>query len=449
MLQLRKAIREEDEGETMNRTLLGAVVFGAVLSAPLVAYADTAIEYYTPPKMVKQGTNTTAIAGPGSVIVKVLVHPDGTHAVQGVIHTTNAGDNAAALEIATSSTYAPATRGPHKMLAYYDYTIKFTGGSAQASGMSGGLGQFDRELRAGDYQAAQTGLKSYLAAHPGDTNAELELGLADTYLNDGEDATAAFDKVGTIPENYKTVAAKAYIDRAVALLNAKDYTNGLIVAKRAVEVDPGFASYDTRGVAEMENGDAVTSLADIQKAHELAQTETAIPATSRANNAIHLMQADLANANVDAAKTAAAEASKVDPTAKPVTERVFANYYTLKAQNLQSAGKYADAAGLFEQGALAAPSQAAALYASAALAYLKVTPNPDDDKAGATADKALAIDANDPTANYAKGVALANQNKKSDALTFLGKADELAKAAGKSDLATSAENAIKQLNGGK
>jgi hypothetical protein len=430
--------------------LLGAVVCGAALSAPLVAHADPAlVGYYTPPKMVKQGSYQSAIAGPGAVIVKVLVHPDGTHAVQGVIHTTNAGDNTAALEIAASSTYAPATRGTKKMLAYYDYTIKFTGAGAQAAGPPGGLGQFDRELRSGQYASAQTGLKGYLAAHPGDTNAELELGLADTYLNDSEEATAAFDKAGTIPENYKTVADKAYVDRAVALLNAKDYANGLVAAKRAVEVDPGFASYDTRGVAEMENGDAVTSLADIQKAHEIAQTETGIPPASRANNAIHLMQADLANGNVDAAKTAAEEASKVDPTAKPVTERVFANYYSLKAQAAQTAGKYDDAAALFEQGALVAPTQAASLYASAATSYLKVTPNPDDDKAGAMADKALAVDANNPQANYAKGVALANQNKKTDALTFLGKADTLAKAAGLPDLATSAENAIKQLNGGK
>jgi tetratricopeptide (TPR) repeat protein len=161
------------------------------------------------------------------------------------------------------------------------------------------------------------------------------------------------------------------------------------------------------------------------------------------------MQADLANGNVDAAKTAAEEASKVDPTAKPVTERVFANYYSLKAQAAQTAGKYDDAAALFEQGALVAPTQAASLYASAATSYLKVTPNPDDDKAGAMADKALAVDANNAQANYAKGVALANQNKKTDALTFLGKADTLAKAAGLPDLATSAENAIKQLNGGK
>jgi hypothetical protein len=448
MLLLRKTIREEHEGYTMNRTLLVAVVCGAVLSAPLVARADSALVYYVAPKMIKQGTNQSAIAGPGSVIVKVLVHPDGTHAVQGVIRTTNPADNAAALEIATSSTYAPATRGPKKLLAYYDYTIKFTGAGAQAD-VPGGIGQFDRELRSGNYASAQAGLKEFLAAHPGDTNAELELGLADTYLNDSEDATAAFDKAGTIPGNYKTVAAKAYIDRAVALLNAKDYVNGLAVAKRAVEVDPGFATYDTRGVAEMENGDATTSLADIQKAHEIAQTEAGIPATSRADNAIHLMQADLANDNIDAAKTAASEASKVDPSMKPLAERVFANYYTLKAQAAETGGKYVDAAGLFEQGALVAPSQAATLYANAALAYLKVTPNPDDDKAGASADKALAIDANEPAANYAKGVVLANQNKKSDALTFLGKADTLAKAAGKPDLATSAENAIKQLNDGK
>jgi hypothetical protein len=74
-----------------------------------------------------------------------------------------------------------------------------------------------------------------------------------------------------------------------------------------------------------------------------------------------------------------------------------------------------------------------------------VQPNPDVDKAKAAADKGLAADANNPEANYAEGVALASQGKKADAVPFLSKADTLAKAAGETALASSAEAAIKQL----
>ncbi len=430
--------------------LSGTAACFAALAVPLGANAQSAtLNYYTPPKMLKQGSSQTPIAGPGAVVVQVLVHPDGTFKVQQIIRSSNHGDDAAALEIAKTSTYTPATRGTKKILAFYDYTVRFTSGGAQSSAAAGGLGEYDRELRAGNYKGAQAGLQSYVASHPNDSAAEAELGVADTYLNDSQGATAAFDAAGTIPDNYKAVAARAYVDRAVSLINAKDYPGALAAAKRGVAVGPGFASYDTRGVAELESGDAASALADIAKAHDIAKTETAIPAASRANNAVHLMQAYLANDNIEGAKSAQAEALQIDPSTKGVSESVFANYYTTKASAAQTAGKYVDAAGLYEQSAAVAPSSAALLYASAALEYLKVTPDPDNDKAGAAADKALAADANNPEANYAKGVALANQGKKSDALTFLNKADSLAKAGGKPELATSAETAIKQLNGGK
>jgi len=436
----------------MNRPILLGAVCAAALSVPFAASAQNGTEnYYTAPKMIKQGKSQTPISGSGKVVVKVLVKADGTFEVQQVVTSTNHGDDAAALEIAKSSTYAPATRGSKKILAFYDYTLKFSSAGASSSDAAGetGLAQYDLQLRAGNYTAAQAGLKSFLAAHPGDARAELDLAVADTFLNDAEGAADAFDKAGTIPDSFKAVAGKAYVERAVQLLTAKDNAGGLAAAKRAVAVQPGFASYDTQGVAELQSGDTAAAVADLLKSHDIAKSLSAVPAKSRAANDLHLMQAYLASDNADAAKQIASEAAVADPSAKLDSEKVFANYYIKKAEDAEAAGKFVDAAGLYERGVTDAPSQAAILYAGAALAYLKVVPNPEDDKAKASADKGLAADANNAEANYAEGIALANQGKKPDALTFLGKADTLAKAAGETSLASSAEAAIKQLSGAK
>ena len=128
---------------------------------------------------------------------------DGSFTVQKVLRSTNHGDDAAALDIAKHSTYAPATRGNKKVVAFYDYTLKFTAGGefvADAGSAAGGsdTAAFERELRAGNYSGAQTGLKAYLAQHPDDAKAQTDLGVADTFLNDYEDAVTAFDKAGTI-----------------------------------------------------------------------------------------------------------------------------------------------------------------------------------------------------------------------------------------------------------
>lgn len=432
----------------MNRPILFGAVCAAALNLPFAASAQTGSEgYYTPPKMVKQGKSETPISGSGKVVVKVLVKPDGTFEVEQVVRSTNHGDDPAALEIAKSSTYAPATRGSKKILAFYDYELKFTSSGASSNDAPGNaaLAPYDAQLRAGNYTAAQAGLKSYLAAHPGDARAELDLGVADTFLNDSEGATDAFDKAGTIPDSFKAVAGKAYVDRAVQLLTAKDTAGALAAAKRAVALTPGFSSYDSQGVAEFESGDTAAAVADLQKAHDIAKTLSAVPAQSRAANDFHLVQAYLASDDVDAAEKVASEAAAADPSSKLYGEKVFASYYIKKAQDAEAAGKFEAAAGLYERGVTDAPSQAALLYAGASVAYMKVQPNPDVDKAKASADKALAADANSPEANYAEGVALANQGKKGDAVPFLNKADTLAKAAGETALASSAEAAIKQL----
>ena len=81
--------------------------------------------------------------------------------------------------------------------------------------------------------------------------------------------------------------------------------------------------------------------------------------------------------------------------------------------------------------------------------YLNMKPNADGPKAKAEADKALAIDPNNPRANFIAGVALADQGNSKDALTYLNKADGAAKAANDAGLADQIEAAIKQLSGAK
>jgi len=424
------------------------------LCAALVALPGTALadnppsdfNYYTPPKLLKQGTSTTPIAGPGTVIVKVLVNKDGTFKVQGIVKSTNPGDEKAALEIAATSKYKPATRGKNKETAFYDFSLKFSGSGAEAQGDTPELAQYVRMMNAGNYSGAQADLKTYIAAHPNDEKAHLYLGVSSTYLNQPDEAIAAFEKAGEVPAEYRVTEAKAYADGAVAAIQAKAFDKAIGYAKHAVSLSPTYANYDALGFAEISSGDAAAATTDFDKARELAKTANA-PAKQRALIASNLITSYLQQGDLAKAKEMAAEAKQLDPSAS--TDPYFENYYFKRGGELRAAGKAADAAALFEKAALDVPSAAASFYAQAALAYLQIKPNPEDVKASADADKALAIDANSALANFAKGVALADQNKKKDALDYLNKADELSKKGSDPGLTASIENVIKQLNGGK
>jgi hypothetical protein len=81
---------------------------------------------------------------------------------------------------------------------------------------------------------------------------------------------------------------------------------------------------------------------------------------------------------------------------------------------------------------------------------LNAKSNVDYGKVKADADKGLAIDPDDVYSNFAAGIALANTPGKSQAaLPYLNKADAGAKKANNASLATTIENAIKQLGGNK
>ncbi len=432
------------------RTTIGAALCAVGIVAPLAVNAQT---YYTPPKLMKRGTNTTPVAGKGKVVVQVMVNKDGTFKVSRVISSTNHGNDAAALEIAKTSTYAPATRGTTKQSAFYDFTLNFTASGSASSGeetgagaASGGPQTYEAMIRAGNYSSAQTGLKSYVAAHPGDAKAQLDLGVTNTFLGDYGGAADAFDKAGTIPPNYKSVAGKAYAEYTPIAVKNKQNDKAVSAAKHAVELAPSFATYNALGFAEQAAGQNDAAITDLEKARSLGSS--AKPADRAAVDG-NLVAAYLAAGKLDMAKQTAAEAKGLDPSGAGASN-VIANYYVQQATTAAQAGKAADAAAAYDAAAAAAPSQAAQLYTRAAIAYLGAKPNPDNDKAKAEADKALAVDPQNAGANYAAGVALANQPGKSkDALVYLNKADDAAKKGNDPQLTSAIENVLKQLGGTK
>ncbi|MBC5809302.1 MAG: tetratricopeptide repeat protein [Candidatus Eremiobacteraeota bacterium] len=422
----------------------------ALVALPLAASAadrPATTNYYTPAKLVKRGTATSAAAGAGTVIVQVLVNKDGTFKVQRIISSTNPADNAAALEIAQSSTYRPATKGNKPQLSFYSFSLKFTtAGVAAAPEEAGELGQDERMLKAGNFSGARTALTTYLAAHPDDKRALVDVGVANFYLNEFSAAAASFDKAGSVPQNYQALAASAYYQASVTAINAKNYPTAVTFGKRAVAYAPGFNSYSSLGTAEYLSNDYSSAAADLEKARAFVSTEKP-SAKAQVTSDSYLVATYLAQDATDKARQIASEIKQLDPTSLD-GEISFEMYYGKKADVLRAASKYADAATMLEQGAADAPSRAALFWSQAALAALNGD-KPDNARAKADSLKALAADPNSAMGNFAQGIALANEGKKADALIFLQKADELSKKGSNAALTAAIETRIKQLNGTK
>jgi len=444
----------------MVRAQIAAFCTAAVLALPAFAAAADAppsnFNYYTAPKLIKRGVAKSATGGAGTVVVKVLVNKDGTFKVQGVIHSTNAADDKAALEIAGSSTYKPATRGPAKETAFYDFTLKFleNGSASSAEQSLPQLEQYRRMIDAGNPAGAKADLITYIGQHPDDATAQLYLGVAETQLNASKEAAAAFDKAGSIPVEYRAQAAKAYADAAVDAVTAKDPAGAVVFAKKSVELSGAFDKYLVLGYSQLSAEDLPDAAAALEKAHELAKSSNAT-AKQQAIIDSNLVQVYARSGDYAKAKASAAEAKQLDPDSN--ADQILEQSLIGRGNALQNGGKLTEAAALFEQAAAIVPKSAGPFYARAALAYLSIKPEPNvkDDssigKAGAAADKALAADPNNAAANYAKGIVVIDQdkNKVKDALDYLKKADEQSKKGNDPGLTSAIENAIKQLNGGK
>ncbi len=434
------------------RRATGFVIASAALAAPLIASAAT-FNYYTPPKIKVRGASSAPAAGKGTVVVQVFVTKTGKATKFKIVKSSNPGDNSTALEIAQKSTYVPASKGAAKQDAFYDYTLNFTTAGASTGGdvdAATGVGKYKLMISGGNYSGAAAGLKSYLEANPNDAAAELQLGIADQYLNDPLGAAAAFDKAGTIPANYDAIAVRAYSDAAGAAFKNKDYPSSVDFAKKAVAISPGVGTYNTLGTAEDGASQPDAAIADLETARKLAAADSTMKPSERATIDDNLVSAYVNAGKIDQAKVVAAEALKFD-SSHTNAQAFIAAYYVKQGTAAEGKQNLADAGAFYEQAAAIAPAaNQPSLYARAAFSYLNVKPNPLNDKAKAAADKALAIAPDNAQANFAEGVSLANQPGKSkDALVYLNKADASAKTANDTSLTSAIENIIKQLGGSK
>ena len=425
---------------------LGTLVCAFGASVPALALSS---QYYVPPKLVKQGTAQSPIAGNGTVIVQVLVNTDGSFKVQKIVRSSNHGDDQAALEMAATAKYSPATKGGRKIQAFYTYTLKFVGSSATLSDSttSGQLATYNAQVRAGRYADAKTGLSTYLMAHPSDTQASMLLGVADTFLEDYPGAAAAFDKAGTIPSQYRTVAARAYAGAAEKAIAGKDSANAVSDAKHANELSPGVPTLNLLGNAQLIAGDFSGAAQSFEQARAQAQSDSKVDSKQRATILANLASAYAGAGDVDKATALIPEIKQLDPANTNAETAVVATY-ARQASAAQKAGNIAQAAALYDKAAGFGPQYAATMYTYEAFALLGGA-KPDYKAAKAAADKALAVKPDSPEANYAAGLALANSGNTKDAIPFLQKADAAAKAAGDTALATRVESDLKKINGGK
>ncbi|MGH7716762.1 MAG: TonB family protein, partial [Vulcanimicrobiaceae bacterium] len=257
-----------------------ASVAGAIASS-LPALGDN-LGYYTPPKLVKQGTPTTPVAGNGTVLIQVLVNPDGSFKVQKIVKSTNPDDNQAAMEIAKSAKYSPATKGGKKVPAFYTYTLKFvvnskgrsSSSSSTNTGSGGGtLAKYSSQVHAGHYTEARSGLQTYLQAHPDDAEANALLGVSEFFLNNFPDSAAAFSKAGTVPSAYTTVAANAYAKAAQSAIATKNGSIAVAYATKAKQLSPGAPTWNLLGNAQIVNNDYSGAIASFEQARALAPND--------------------------------------------------------------------------------------------------------------------------------------------------------------------------------
>ncbi|MDB5071037.1 MAG: hypothetical protein JWM87_2148 [Candidatus Eremiobacteraeota bacterium] len=402
--------------------LLAALALGALtLTAwPLAAPAQTGT-YYTPPKLLKQAEPTGTVAGKGAVTVQVFVRKNGSIGTVKVQKSTNHGDDAAALEVAKNSTYKPGVRDGKPIDAFYTMALKFNGSSVinDTGTSSNQLVAANGLIRANKFAEAKTQLQPYLSSHPGDKSAEALLGVADAYLNDAQGAAAAFDAAGTIPEQFKIVAAKAYADAAVDALKAKNNEQAIALADKALALQQNVNTLYIQGTAYANAQKYPQAIADLEKAKAQATAGHADAGTMNAIDA-SLATSYIFGGQTDKGVALAKELKQRDPSNTRVDDTLAA-YYNQRAVAAVQAGKKDEAVTELESAARAVPSRAAVLYVQAANVLSQGT-TVDWKRVKAEADKALAIDGNDARANYVAGIALANGGDGKGAIPYLQKA---------------------------
>jgi tetratricopeptide (TPR) repeat protein len=422
--------------------VLACAVLVTPAIAPLAAGAQTAPSHVAP-KLLQRGTNVTAAAGPGDVTVQVFVKKDGSFEVSKIIKSSNPADNAAALEIAKSSKYKPATNAGAPVDEYYDFTVSFNGDTAAIG--TGPMAAALANIRAGKYDQAKTDLQAYLQTHPGDAQAGVLLGVADSFGGDPAGAVAAFDKAGPIPNEYKVLARQSYDKYASQALNEKHYPEAVAAAGHAIELDPqSLNDYYVRGIAYTGMQNYTAAIADLQKARSVA---TAAKADDKTLGAIAFQ---LAVAQVDAgqygeAATTGRELARTDTAASARLDKIAYVSIVDAAIPLANGGHIAEAVSRLESGAASFPNSAAALYAQAAV-ILATDKKPDWNKVQAEAEKALSIDPKEGRADYILGIVASRKNDVKATLDYLNKAKGSPTYRSDPALAKQVDDALNKLN---
>ena len=438
-----------------NRVAATALTLAAVAAFGLPASAQYANEYI-PAKMTHQGKTSQSIAGSGTVIVQVQVNANGSAKAIRVIKSTNAGNNAAAMDIANHSSYRPAHRGKTPVTAFYDFTLKFKGKSVVSNasgggGMTGKAGSIDSLIRAGKYEQARSAAQSALASNPSDPMLNSELGASEYFLSNYPEAAAAFDKVPNISKEFSKVAAQSY-SLAAGKLAQSNPQQAVAYGKKAVAMSPTGGAYYALGVAELNAGDAQSSVTDLKKARDLAFADPKTDAKTRVAIDSALLQAYTKAGDSANAQATADEIKKLDPNSDAAAI-VMGNQYMNQGNDDSKAGKHADAIVAYEKAAqVGGPKVAVTAYAAAALEQSRLD-KPDYSKMKGDADKALAIAPSDPLALFAEGISLYGQyvqggssdaSLKTKAVDTLNKAKASAQAAGNFSLSLNIENFMKQ-----
>ena len=437
------------------------VIAAFVAAAPLTAVAQYANEF-VPAKLIKQGTTSSPIAGSGTVVVQVQVNADGSHKAIKVIHSSNPGDNSAAMEIAQSSTYRPAHRGSSPITAFYDFTLKFNGKSvsnasngASSDGVAAGgsvtpaAARVAALIRGGQYSQAKAKAESELLNSPGDESLRQMLGVAAYDGGDVTTAASAFDKVGTIGKQFRPIAAQSLAAAAVKVAS-DDPAQSLAYAQKAMSIDPSTNSKYALGTAQLANKQYADAVATLKQVHAAAFADPKTPTNAKVAIDASLMNAYMQTNDSQDMQATAAEIKQLDPSST-LPGRVMGSSLLKMGVDAATAKNYDEAFKDFDQAASVGDSDVAVTANTQAAFLVAKMDKPDYKRMQAYADKALALNPNFAQASFAEGIALTGQwasthddGTKKKAAAALDKADQQAKTQGNEGLSLQIETFVKQ-----
>jgi TonB family protein len=421
---------------------LGVSAIIALGTAP--AHAQYSNEF-TPAKVIKMGTTSHSIAGSGSVTVQVQVNADGSHKVIRVIRSTNPGDNDAAMDLAQTSTFKPAHRGTTPVQSFYDFTLKFNGSSVVNDVDAGDAvtSAIDAAIRNKQYDDAIAKANAALAQSPDNQPVLQLLGVAQYYSGNVVESAKAFAKVQTIAKSFVPLAASSFASAAVSV-SQQDPAQSLAYAKRADALTDDNNSKFALAVALIANKQYADAVAALKPVHDSAPDAKTKAAVDR-----ELLQAYLAEGDTANAQTTANELKTMDPNAAAAA---LGNYYLSLGNQAMTDKKFADAEKAYVQAAAQGSDQAQVTANTGAAFAVISMEKPDYVRAQKYALAAVTAAPNDLQANFAAGLATFgvftvshNPADHDKALTYLKKADDLAKAAGNAALQTQIENQIKAV----